>query len=471
MSTRINGFADDALGVDDAVGVTQRIKSGDLHPSEAVEAAIARVERVDPTLGAVAHRAYERARNTARPIRKGDARPFAGVPSFVKDNNDVVGMPCRHGSKAIDDSPATSTNAPAAQFMAQGYVVLGKSTMPEFGLTASTEFADGTATRNPWNSDFSVGASSGGSAALVASGAVPIAQANDGGGSIRIPAAANGLVGLKTTRGRTLDRPGARQLPVNLSAEGVVTRSVRDTAHHLAALERTYANKKLPSVGRIEGPSNRRLRIGVARCSPSGIAVDPITMADTQATADLLGDLGHHIDEVTLPTGRHFVNDFGLYWGFMAQLMTSAMRVDHRGHFDPDKLDPITKGLMAKWRSEWLHTPRAIRRLRAARADYDAMFATHDLVLSPTLNHPTPRIGELDPRLGFDELFERMTNFVGFTPVNNICGGPAIVLPTALDERGLPGSVHFSAGWGDEATLLELAFEIEAARPFPRVDI
>lgn len=470
MASNIHAFGDDALGDDDAVGVATRIRSGQISASEATDAAIERARRVDPVLHAVAYEAYEGARSAARAIRPGDEAPFAGVPSFLKDNVEVAGMPARHGSAAIDDHPMRHTNAPAAQFIAQGYVILGKSTMPEFGLTPSTEFADGTATHNPWNTDYSAGASSGGSAALVAAGVVPIAHGNDGGGSIRIPAAANGLVGLKTTRGRTRDRPGARLLPVNLSAEGAVCRTVRDAAHHLAAMEHTYANRRLRPVGLVTGPAARRLRIGIARVSPSGVPVDPVTMADTEDTAALLAELGHHLDEVDLPTGRSFTDDFIAYWAVMAQLMAFSEKMNHGSHFDPAAMDPVTMGLRARWRANRSATVGAIRRLRAARADYDAMFVDHDVVLSPTLNHPTPPLGFLDPNLDFDELLGRMATYVGFTPVNNICGGPAIALPTRIGAHGLPGSVHFSAARGDESTLLCLAYELEAARPFPRID-
>ncbi|MBS1849240.1 MAG: amidase [Actinobacteria bacterium] len=468
MTNRVDAYFDDALGADDAVGTASRIASGEISAIEAVEAAIARVEQVDPTLEAVAHRGFDDALVAARRSRPSDG-PFAGVPSFLKDNVEFAGLPSCHGSKAIDPVPVKATNAPAAQFVAQGYVILGKSSMPEFGLTPSTEFADGSATRNPWNPEYSAGASSGGAAALVASGAVPIAHGNDGGGSIRIPAAACGLVGLKTTRGRTRDRQGARLLPVNLSAEGALCRTVRDAAHHLAAMERTYANPHLPLVGTIRGPSARRLRIGVARIAPSGVPVDPATMAQTDATVELLTELGHHVDEVALPTGGHLVDDFVLYWAFMAVLMSVSEKTERGRHFHPERLDPVTKGLKARWHRHRLETVGAIRRLRAARVDYDAMFEAHDLVVSPTLNQPTPRLGYLAPTLDFEELLHRMATYVGFTPVNNICGGPSIALPTPLGTDGLPGSVHFSAAWGDEATLLGLAYELEAARPFPMI--
>lgn len=470
MTNRVHAFGDDALGRDDAAGVATRITSGEISAAEATGAAIARAEATDATLGAIAYRAYDRARAAAGRVDRSDPRPFAGVPSFVKDNVDVAGMPSRHGSAAIGTKPVRRTNAPAAQFLAQGFVTLGKSAMPEFGLTASTEFADGTATHNPWDPAFSAGASSGGSAALVAAGVVPIAHGNDGGGSIRIPAAANGLVGLKTTRGRTRDRPGARQLPVNLSAEGAVCRTVRDAAQHLAAMERTWANRRLRAVGLVRGPSERRLRIGLARVSPTGVPVHPETMDQTVATAALLAELGHRVDEASMPTGDRFVDDFRTYWAAMAVVMTFSEGLNHRGDWDRSRLDPFTRGLQDQWRARRRAVIGAARRLRATQAAYDAMFDDHDVVLSPTLNHPTPRLGYLDPNLEFDELFGRLTAYVGFTPVNNVCGGPAIALPTPLGADGLPGSVQFSAAHGDEGTLLALAYELEEARPFPRID-
>lgn len=468
MHARIHAFGDDVLADDDAVGLVGRLDRAEVSALEATEAAIARAAAVEPRLGAIAFEAFDRARAEAR-SRRDDHGPFAGVPTFVKDNVDVAGMPSRHGSAAIGTRAMKHSNAPATQYLAQGFVALGKSTLPEFGLTASTEFADGTATHNPWNPDFSAGASSGGSAALVAAGVVPIAHGNDGGGSIRIPAAANGLVGLKTTRGRTLDRPGARQLPVNLSAEGALCRTVRDAAHHLAAMEQTYANRRLPRVGLVTGPSRRRLRIGFAKVSPTGVPVHPDTMGHATETAELLEGLGHHVTEVALPTGTHFVDDFKMYWAAMAVVMAFSEGLNHRGDFDASRLDPFTRGLQDKWRSDRLGLIGAVRRLRAARAQYDAMFTDHDVVLSATLNHPTPRLGYLDPNLDFDVLFDRLTGYVGFTPVNNVCGGPAIALPTRLGDDGLPGSVQFSGAWGDERTLLGLAYELEAARPFPTI--
>ena len=466
MGSRVHAFTDDALGTLDATGVAEAIRTGEISAAEATEAAIARVERVNGELGAVQTPCFDRARaQAAQPLGAG---VFAGVPTMVKDNTDVEGLPTAHGSAAFRPHPAKSTYPNGAQFLAQGFTVLGKTTLCEYGLTASTEFVDREPTRNPWDTDFSTGASSGGSAALVAAGALPIAHANDGGGSIRIPAAATGLVGLKPTRERHLDQPGVRGLPVNLVAEGVVSRTVRDTARHMAGMERTHPNPNLPRIGEITGPGDRRLKIGVMRTSEIS-DIDAPTLAAVDRTAELLAGLGHELVEFAPPVGLAFARDFKLYWGFFAVLMSIGNVAHHGRYFDPRKLDPFTKGLAAMWAKKIPQSIGAMRRLRGVTELYDFSFADIDVVLSPTLSHNTPRIGYLSPMLPFEELFGRLERYVSFTPFNNIGGGPAVSLPCGLNTDGLPGSVHFSAARGDEATLLHLAYEIEEAAPFPDI--
>ncbi len=458
----VHAFSDDALGTHDAVGLAAAIRRGEIGRREVLEAAIARVQRVNPILNAVRADCFDRARQA--PATFGT---FAGVPSFVKDNADVAGLPTCHGSAAFDSFPRRRDSAPAAQFLRQGFVVLGKTTLPEFGLTASTEFADGDPTRNPWNTAHSVGASSGGSAALVAAGAVPIAHANDGGGSIRIPAAAAGLVGLKPTRCRMLDQPGARQLPVNLVAEGVVSRTVRDTAHYFAAAERYRPAAKLPPIGLVEGPSARRLRIGVVRADVRGHGVHPDTAAVLDSAATELAGLGHELTEVRLNIDPQFIEDFKTYWALFAILMTTSFTVEHGRRFHPTRIDPFTRGLIGRIRGNPLAVVPAIRRLRRGIAIYDAHFTDVDALLSPVLSHPAPVLGEQSPRQPFDELFAKLIDYVGFTPLNNIGGGPAIAVPHGRMSGNLPGSVQLSAARGDEATLLDLAYQLEAACGFP----
>jgi amidase len=391
------------------------------------------------------------------------------VPTFVKDNVDVRGLPTCCGSAAITPHPAKRDAAPARQFLAQGFVLLGKSKLPEFGLTASTEYVHDLPTRNPWNPERSAGGSSGGAAALVASGAVPIAHANDGGGSIRIPAAVNGLVGLKMTRCRLLDQPGARQLPVNLACEGVLTRSVRDTAHYLAAAEGFHAQRKLEPVGLIDGPAERRLRIGVIRRDAFGRPVHPEVDAVLESAADALAGRGHELVETRLRVGADYIEDFKLYWATFAVLMSAGFRVSHGSRFRAHDLDPFTRGLMGLVRRNALSVIPAIRRLRRGVQLYDEHFTGVDVLLSPVLAHPAPKIGEHAPGQPVEELFARLIDYVAFTPFNNVGGGPAIALPHGMMTCGLPGSVHLSAPRGGERTLLELAYEFEQISPFPSI--
>lgn len=457
----VHVFRDDALGQLDAVGVADRIRSGEVSRREVLEAAIARVSEVDRRLHAVRVDCFDQARS-ARPM----AGPFSGVPSFIKDNTDVAGLPTTHGSAAFTQRPVGGSFASARQYLDQGFVLLGKSTMPELGLTASTEFVESPPTRNPWNPDISVGASSGGAAALVASGAVPIAHANDGGGSIRIPAAATGLVGLKYTRARTLDRPGVRSLPVNLVSEGALARSVRDVARFTAGMERSYRNPDLPPVGMVTGPADRRLRIGMPTTTVSGDPVDPAVDRLVRAAADALTDLGHHVEEIPNPIPPRFVDDFTLYWGMSAWLLVLSMKARRPRDIDMSRLDPVTKGLARMYRREAHRTVPALRRLRAATGIYDAAFTRFDVLLNPVLAHPVPPIGYFSPTMPFPEILERLTRYVQFTPLNNVGGGPGISLPfSRLGD--LPGAVHLSAPRGDDRRLLELAYEWEAAHPFP----
>lgn len=460
----VHAFCDDALGDLDAVGLAAAIDAGDVSREDVLSDAIARVRRVDPQLRAVQVECFERALAEAPA-----AGVFSGVPAFVKDNVDVRGVPTCSGSAAITPRPARSDAPPVRQFLATGVVVLGKSTLPEFGLTASTEYVGRPPTCNPWNTDHSAGASSGGSASLVASGAVPIALANDGGGSIRIPAAVTGLVGLKSTRCRLVDQKGVRQLPVNLVSEGVVTRSVRDTAHYLAAAERYRANPRLPAVGLVEGPGEGRLRIGVIALDAFGRPVHPEIQRVLDSAGETLAGAGHELVEMRLAAGPEFIEDFKLYWALFAVLMTVTYKAEHGRGFRPSELDPFTKALARLVRRQPHRVARATWRLRRGGALYDAQFADVDAILSPVLAHPVPRIGEFAPDQPFEELFTRIVDYVAFTPVNNIGGGPAIAVPHGMMAGGLPGSVHLSGARGAERRLLELAYELEDLAPFPRI--
>ena len=468
--THVHAFTDDALGEHDATSLAAAIVAGEISAREAADAAIARAEKVNPELNAIVVRDYDRARTASERTAHGVfAGVFAGVPTFIKDNTDIAGLPTGHGSEAVRPTVKATTEPYAEQYLSAGMTMLGKTTLPEFGFNATTEYQHLPPTRNPWNTGYSAGASSGGSAALVAAGVVPIAHANDGGGSIRIPAAACGLVGLKLTRGREVQSLQGKQMPVDIVSNNAVTRTVRDTAAFVAAVEQFRPAATLPRVGKVEGPSKRRLRIGLITDSIAGEPTDAETTSAVDDTAALLASLGHDIRDITIPTDQTFVRDFVHYWALM------AFSTQHFGGrvtgspFDKSKTDSLTKGLARQFiRRPWL-TPLSIRGLKKSERQYREAFTDLDVVLSPVLGHTTPELGYLSPAAGFDVMFPRLVNYVSFTPLNNAAGGPAMSLPLGRTANGLPIGVHFSAAHGDERTLLELAFELEAARPFARI--
>lgn len=464
---RIHAFGDDALGDLDSVGVAAAVAAKDVSAREVAEAAIARAERVNPTLNAIQQADFDRALGVADTPAPG---ALSGVPTFVKDNTDFAGLRSDQGSLAVKSRPAAEHAPFTRQLLSAGFTVLGKSTMPEFGFNATTEYATLPPTRNPWNTGYSAGASSGGSAALVASGVVPIAHANDGGGSIRIPAAACGLVGLKPTRDRVVPAAEAAKLPVDIVSNGVVTRTVRDTAAFMAATQRYLPAVGLPPLGLVEGPADRRLRIGLIVDSVTGVPTDDETRAAVLSTADLLTSLGHDVVEIALPVDAKFMEDFKHYWGMLAFSTHHFGRKVMSPDFDKAFTDPLTRGLAKRFIRQAWRTPMAVAGLKRSTERYRAAFTDLDVVLSPTLAHTTPELGYLNPAVEpFSLMFDRLVQYVAFTPLNNAAGGPAISLPLGQTATDLPIGVHFSADHGDEQTLLELAFELEAARPFRRI--
>ncbi len=312
---RVHAFGPDLLADHDAVALADLVRRRAVSPVELVRAAIDRVEQVNGRLNAVSCGDYERALSEAAKPRAG---LLTGVPTFVKDNIDLHGLPTRHGSQALPPDPAARDESFTQQYSSLGMCVLGKTTMPEFGLNGTTEYQGRPATRNPWHTSHSSGGSSGGSAALVAAGAVPIAHANDGAGSIRIPAAWCGLVGLKPSRGRLVQADLARSLPVKIVVEGVLTRSVRDTAHFFAGSEQYWRNPKLPPIGLVEGPGRRQLTIGIITDSVVGVPTSPEICRVIEQTGEMLAGLGHRVEATRLNVPRAFAEDFADYWTFIA---------------------------------------------------------------------------------------------------------------------------------------------------------
>jgi len=464
-SHRIHAFGDDALGALDAVGLVEALHAGTVSVREVVEAAIARAERVQPELNGIATAAFDRARDEARDPRPGF---FAGVPTWVKDNVDVAGLPTMNGTDAWTPEPCKADGDFARMYLATGLVPLGKSQLSEFGFSPSAEHPRLGPVRSPWDTRRTAGASSAGSAAMVAAGVVPIAHANDGGGSIRIPASVNGLVGLKPTRGRLAQDAVMRQMPVRIISDGVVTRSVRDTAAFFREAERVYRALHLPPVGDLTRPGRGRLRIGV-HTQGVGRGADPEVTELTLKTAALLEELGHHVEEVEAPVGESFPDDFLLYWSSLAFFLLRGGRRLHGRSWAPGKLDPLSLGLADHARRRLHRLPAAIRRLRRSQRASEELFSRYDVALTPTLATETPEIGWLDPTQGYEVVMERVLDWVAFTPLQNATGDPAISLPLATSRHGLPQGMMFGAAAGREATLIELAYELEEAVPFARI--
>jgi amidase len=463
----VHAVGDDALGDLDAVGVAAAIAGGSISAREATEAAVARIEAVEGTLNAVRHHDVDRALEQSLTPAPG---VFSGVPSIVKDNTDVAGLPSDHGSLAMRSRVAATDHAFTRQLRSTGVGILGKSTMPEFGFSASTEHETLPPTRNPWNPAYSAGGSSGGSAALVAAGALPIAHGNDGGGSIRIPAAACGLVGLKPTRGRVVPAAESASLPIDVVSNGVLTRTVRDTAHFLAATQRHLPAPGLRPLGLVEGPSARRVRVGLVMHSVTGIDTDADGVHVTSEALDLLASLGHDVREVPLPVDQRFMAAFKHYWALLAfSVQHAGKRAMHSPDFDRSKTDSLTRGLARTFARTAYRLPATLLTLKRSEQQYRDAFADVDVIVSPTLGYVTPQLGWLNPAAGFEAHLERLVQLAAFTPLNNAAGGPAISLPLGTSSAGMPVGVHVSAAHGDEQTLLELAYELEAARPFRRI--
>ncbi|MZR63216.1 amidase [Alcanivorax sp. DP30] len=467
LRSRLHVYSDDALGTSDATELGQRLRQGEITSAEVTEAAIARLNAAGDLSGLVLN-TFQEARHRAE--HKTFNGFFAGVPSLIKDNIDLRGLATCHGSAALGSKPMKKTSALAKQYLAQGFNLLGKSTLPAFGFTASTEMAHTPATRNPWHLDHSAGGSSGGSAALVAAGAIPIAHGNDGGGSIRIPAAVCGLVGLKSTRGRLVTQEAAKGLPVNIVSDGVLTRTVRDTANFFMEAEKYYRNPKLPPLGEIRGPSRKRLRIGLMVDSITGESTCPQTRLAVENTAKKLSDMGHHVDIAHINLPQRFVDDFLLYWAMLAFFVSKFGNALFSQGFDSQQLDPLTLGLARYYRQRFLKTPGMLRQLKKSQAHYAEVFNQYDVVLTPVLAHTTPELGYLGPEVDFDTHLERLLRYTSFTPANNAAGSPGLSLPLGQTLTGLPIGVQLNGRHGDERTLLELAFELEEAQPFARLD-
>jgi amidase len=462
----ISAYCDDVLGTRDGVELAALIATGEIQASDVVEAAIARARKVNPALNAIVTETFEQARSQHKIPATG---LLTGVPSFIKDNEHVKGVPTLIGTRALPKKPADVSSRFVEQFLSAGLVSLGKTTLPEFGLTATTESLATGSTRNPWNLDYSTGGSSGGSAALVAAGVVPLAHGNDGGGSIRIPAACCGLVGLKPSRGRLPDVAGTEKMPIHIVCNGVISRSVRDTAAFYATVEKKYRKPDLPEIGLVQHPGKDRLRIGLFTDTPHNTSSHTDSVEVTVHTGKLCEDLGHNVETISCPFKAQIMEDFIIYWGMLAFFIQHFGKMILDTRFDKKELEIWTLGLSRFFRKSFFKAPFSIRRLKKFSKQYEDIFSDYDILLSPTLSHAPPKIGYMGPEVSFELHFERLRQYVAFTPLQNTAGAPAISLPMGFSRNGLPIGIHFAAAYGQEKRLLELAFELEEARPWPLV--
>jgi amidase len=453
---------EDPLARLDALAQAELVRSGEATAGELIQAAMRRHASL-PALNAVVTTSFDRA--LARAARS-LAGPFAGAPYLLKDLTDYEGVRCTQGSRLSLERVSQRTEPFVAEVEAAGLVVLGKTNTPEFGLLPSTEGLALGAARNPWSLGHSTGGSSGGAAAAVAAGVVPVAEASDAGGSIRIPASCCGVFGLKPSRGRMLaDADGA---PGSLEAHHCVSRSVRDSAWLLAATERRDGGAPWAPVGVVHAPSARRLRIAWSTRSTLGEEPDPEVRAATEAAALLCAELGHTVVEAAPAlSGEAFVEHFMTLWGHGPALLVEQLEAEGAGAAALALLEPWTLGLAEEYRGKPLGSLAAASRHFAEVArTVDAFFAEADVWLTPVVASPPPALGELAPDVPYATLRERCIRYVAYTPVHNVAGTPAMSVPLAWSAAGLPIGAQFAARAGDEPTLLALAYELEAARPW-----
>jgi len=458
----------------DGVALAEMVRRGDVTPLELTEAAIARAERHNPKLNAIVYSGFDEARVAS----KGDLPdgPFRGVPFLIKDlGMPVAGWPRTSGSRFARNVVDQADGGLTARYRAAGMVFLGKTNTPEYGITGTTESALLGPCRNPWNADHIAGGSSGGSASAVAAGIVPMAHASDGLGSIRIPAACCGLVGLKVTRDRNPNLPDAYDYVIGQVVDHVVSRTVRDSAAMLdwtgrPEVGQPYATpaKDRPYVEEITRPPGR-LRITWSAETANGRPIEPEIEAALQRTAELLSRLGHDVrpqglgvDLRPLYAARGPMNAANFAAG-MAKL------IEEIGHEpEPDELEGLTWASMKGGRK--VSGPDALRSLHDTRRlarQVVAAFEDIDVHVTPVLGTPVPEIGYLSPVLHEPrEVNKRQGRVFPFTPPFNFSGQPSLSLPLETDSAGLPIGIMFTAKYADEATLFRLAAQLEKEVPW-----
>lgn len=458
----------------DATAQAELVRSKQVKPIELVESAIERIERLNPRLNAVITPMYEEARRIANgEVAKG---PFTGVPYLIKDLlAEYAGVRLSEGTAFLRDHVSESDSELVTRLKRSGLIIVGKTNTPEFGILPTTEPKLFGPTRNPWNTDRTPGGSSGGSAASVASGMVPMAHGNDGGGSIRIPASCCGIFGLKPTRGRNPLGPHYGDIFNGLVSEHALTRSVRDSAALLDAtsgpdLGDPYCapSSDRPFIQELAKDPGK-LRIAYTTKAATGVTVHDDCIKATESAAKICEDLGHIVENVDLELdGDLFTEAFITLW-----LAGTAWSIDdwaRKTGKEPSKEDfePLTWALREMGRDYSASTYLlALQDLQKISREVARYFVDHDLFLTPTIAEPPVPLGTFDstPDNPLEGL-SRSATFVPFTPVCNVTGQPAMSLPLYWNDEGLPVGVHFIGRFGDEATLFRMACQLEKAHPW-----
>lgn len=449
----------------DATALAATIREKRLSPVEAAEIFARRIEAIEPKLKAFTHVDMDGALERARAVDP--SLPFAGVPFAIKDLYDYPGMPWRYGSALFARNVGSDKSPYTKKLEGAGLVVLGKTTTPEFGLLPTTEPTAYEKTVNPWNEAYSCGGSSGGAAAAVAARLLPLAYASDGGGSIRIPASACGVFGLKCTRGRFVGQ-GEPKLAIPLSIHHPHARSVRDSAA-LLALTETPVEGVAP-VGLIAPEKIAPKRIAISVSNALGRRADAEVAAAVERCGKRLEEMGHRIEvvEMTPLQAEGFPEAFTALWASGAfgvyQIATELAGAKPE---ESGLLEPFTMGLAEIFRTTSEETFAAgIARIRAVEAELDRWFETYDAWLTPVVGTVTPKLGFLKGDVPFTELMARLSDYVGYTPLHNACGTPACSVPFGRSAEGLPIGVQIAAGKGKEGLLLKLAYALEESDPW-----
>jgi amidase len=460
--------------LDSALDVAELIRSGAVTASEVVEESLRRIDELEPQLGAFTHVAHDSAVEAAALIGQADPRPFAGVPIAIKDNRAVAGMPLTMCSDLFQNIVPAHDSFCVRRLREAGFVIVGKTTLPEMGILPTTESRRFGPTRNPWDLDRTPGGSSGGSAAAVAAGVVPIAHGNDGGGSIRIPAACCGLVGLKPARGRVSAGPDIGQS--FLVTDGVLARTVADVAVSLDVLagyelgDANWAPPPPASYAELMALEPGRLRIGMALNLPlEGATLDPVCEAAVHDCAALLAGLGHDVVELEpLWSGLDLLPDFTRAFGPQVSMTTFiGGRLAGREPTEDD-VEPLTWMMWERAREQdTLSLLSAQARLEGVARTVVESMASVDLVLTPALAQRPVPIGAIHGR-GPDPWgnYQRSGYFTPYTAILNVTGQPAISVPLYQGEDGLPLAVQLIGPPAREDLLLQVSGQLEQALPW-----